>query len=155
MKKIRPLIVLLFLVAPLRADTPPLDRYGGHYDVTADTATGIHYHFYAEPNINDFEYRAILTDIYTIWQASAPSDCAKLKVVNIILETRVDPYITYPPGVFRSTVPWNPMDIQWISTGTAVSMGLLSTNTLSVDFTVPYSTIAFCNDGDPLPPWLQ
>jgi len=107
MKKL--LIVSIFILTAfsLARATPPLDRYGGHYDVDPDTF-GIHYHFYVEPDINDFEYRAMLTDIFTLYDATdALSECSRWKVLNVLLELRIDPYITYPPDVFRSSVPFD------------------------------------------------
>lgn len=88
--------------------TPPLDRYGGHYSVQIDTsAYDLHYRYYVEPDPNAFEFRAILSDIYDIWGATETSECSRFKIINHLLESRVDPYLTYPLGVSRSTVPFN------------------------------------------------
>lgn len=106
MKKLFFISFFLGLYASLNA-TPPLDRYGGRYEVTPDTITGVHYKFYNEPNINDFEYRTIMEDIYAIWRSTSISECARYKAVNVLLELRLDPYITYSAGIYRSTIPFN------------------------------------------------
>lgn len=104
---IKKLFFIMFFLGFVTAwAIPPLDRYGGHYEVNPDSTTGVHYKFYLEPNIGDFEYRAILQDIFTIWESTTISECSRWKVVNMLLEKRIDPYITYPTGVFRSTEPF-------------------------------------------------
>lgn len=88
-----------------------IDRYGGQYNVIPDTSPyTFHYRLYVDPGktgINDFEYLAMMDDIYSLWKDTQTSECSKWKQINMLLEKRVDIYITYPPGVSRSTIPFD------------------------------------------------
>lgn len=111
MKKI--FTAALFFLAPLSIHAEhTVDRYGGWYNTVIDTAPyNLHYRFYVDPGktgVNDFEYRSILQDIFTIYAATpALSECTRQKVIGVLLEERVDIYMTYPPGVQRSSVPFD------------------------------------------------
>lgn len=146
--------ILLFLISILSFYTPaqcvpPLDRYGGEYDVYPDSTTGVRYKFWTEPLINDFEYRSMMDNLFVVWGASnSISECDRWRMVNILLEKRIDPYITYPVGVFRSTVPFDELSVVYYSTGEAVSLNFI--DSLTVDTQVAFSTIPVCNEGESL-----
>ncbi len=130
-----------------------LDRYGGQYNVIPDTSPyEFHYRFYSDPGqtgVNDFEYRSQLDTITTIWKSTDTlSECSRWKAANLILETRMDIYMDYPPGVSRSSVPWDATSLVFYSTSAAVSRGLISTDT--VNYQVAYSTIQICEEGKDL-----
>lgn len=145
MKKVLIGLFLLATIATFASATPPLDRYGGAFQVTPDTTTGVRYKYWVEPNPNEFEYRAMMDDIYAISKSTVISECSRLRIVNTLLEKRVDPYLKYPPGVFRSSIPFDENSLIYLSTTVAVDMGRLSTTT--VNASVPYSTITICTEG--------
>lgn len=55
----------------------------------------------------EIAYQSILSDIFTIAKSSGISECSKNKVINLLLETTIDPYMVYPKGVKRSTIPFD------------------------------------------------
>lgn len=131
-----------------------IDRYGGQYNVVLDTSPyTFHYRFMVDPGqtgVNDFEYRSQMDDIYAIWNATTSiSECDRWRTVNELLEKRVDPYITYPVGVFRSSIPFDSTSLVYYSTSDAVFFYLVSTS--AVDSTKFYSNIKICNEGEALP----
>jgi hypothetical protein len=144
------IIGLLIVFGGIAQATPPLDRYGGHYNVVIDTAPyTLHYRYYVEPDINAMEYRSILSDVYEIWKATFTSECSRWKVINDLLEFRVDPYVTYPSGVYRDPLPFDRESLNFYSTTTVVYMGWISSST--INSTVKYSTIPVCSEGRPFP----
>lgn len=131
-----------------------LDRYGGQYNVVPDTSPyTFNYRFYRDPGktgVNDFEYRSIMDDIYKIWNSSnVMSECDRWKACNLLIQTRVDPYMKYPPGVQRSSVPFDETSLVYFSTNEAVAFGFLTEN--NFDTTVFYSTVPICVEGKGLP----
>src|SRR5438045_7331801 len=131
-----------------------IDRYGGQYNVITDTSPYFfNYRLYKEvgkTGINEFEVRAIETDIRTIWESSSSiSACDRWRMINIMLEKRMDPYMTYPPIVQRSTIPWNPDSIVYWSPWEAVYYGFISTK--DAHFDLAYSTVPICQEGGKLP----
>ena len=142
-------LILIGMVSFVYADPPlkeipPLDRYGGHYDTNPDKQTGVHYRFYKEPHINDFESRAIMEDIYTIINATGVlSECSRWKAFNLLLEMRADPYINYPAGVHRTSFDMN--SLVYYSTASAVFLGLMDPT--QIEGSVRFSTIPICLEG--------
>lgn len=101
--------ILILTASSVKAHT--VDRYGGWYNVEIDSSPyDLHYRFYQEvgkTGINDFEYRSMMDDIYAVWGSTFISECSRYKIVNALLEKRVDNYLKYPEGVFRSSVPFD------------------------------------------------
>ncbi len=142
---------LIFLSIFISSLAYGIDRYGGQYNVIPDTSPyTFNYRFYIDPGktgVNNFEVRSMLDDIYAIWKATtALSECDRYRAVNVLLETRIDSYVTYPPGVFRSSVPWDSRDVVYYSTYEATALGMIP----PADYNVKYSTIPICNEGQAL-----
>jgi len=130
-----------------------IDRYGGQYDVVVNTSPYIfHYRLYKElgkTGVNEFELRSKLDAAKMIWESGILSECTKWRVINLILEKKMENYFTYPYGVYRDSVPFDENSLVFYTTSAAVSLGLIEKG--KVQYTTRFSTIPICIEGGPFP----